>query len=349
METLRTEDFHYDLPERLIAQTPAEKRDNSRLMAINRATDAIEDRHFHDIIDYLHPGDLLVMNDTKVLPARIFGQKADTGAKVELLLLTRLDDHRWETMVKPGRKAKPGTVLDFYDAAGAQVLRGIIEETVDGGLRVIRFEYDGVFEAILDAIGTMPLPPYIHETLADQSRYQTVYAEHNGSAAAPTAGLHFTDALLSAIAAKGVGIAKVTLHVGIGTFRPVKAENIRDHHMHSERYLVPKETAAAIAQAKAAGGRIIAVGTTTVRTLESVARDHDGKIVAAGGSTDIFIVPGFRWQVVDALITNFHLPESTLLMLVSSFYDREKILAAYRRAIDENYRFFSFGDAMFLY
>ncbi|WP_329887375.1 tRNA preQ1(34) S-adenosylmethionine ribosyltransferase-isomerase QueA [Pseudoramibacter faecis] len=349
METLRTEDFHYDLPKRLIAQTPAEQRDNARLMAISRATDAIEDRHFHDIIDYLNSGDLLVMNDTKVLPARIFGQKADTGAKVELLLLTRLGDHRWKTMVKPGRRAKPGTTLDFYDMAGERVLRGTIEETVDGGLRVIRFEYDGVFEAILDAIGTMPLPPYIHETLQDQSRYQTVYAEHDGSAAAPTAGLHFTDALLGAIAAKGIGIAKVTLHVGIGTFRPVKAENILDHYMHSERYLVPKETAEAIAATKAAGGRVIAVGTTTVRTLESVARDHDGKIAAAGGSTDIFIVPGFHWQVVDALITNFHLPESTLLMLVSAFYDREKILAAYQHAIDESYRFFSFGDAMFLY
>lgn len=349
MKTLRTEDFHYDLPERLIAQTPAKKRDDSRLMAINRATDAIEDRHFHDIIDYLNPGDLLVMNDTKILPARIFGRKADTGARVELLLLTRLDDYRWETMVKPGRKARPGTTLDFYDAAGARVLRGTIEKIVDGGLRVICFEYDGVFEAILDVIGTMPLPPYIHETLEDQSRYQTVYAEHDGSAAAPTAGLHFTDALLGAIAAKGVGIAKVTLHVGIGTFRPVKAENVLEHHMHSERYLVPEETAEAIAATKAAGGRIIAVGTTTVRTLESVARDHGGWVTATGGSTDIFIYPGFRWQVVDALITNFHLPESTLLMLVASFYDREKILAAYQHAIDENYRFFSFGDAMFLY
>ena len=342
--TLSTKDFYYDLPEELIAQTPAAKRDASRLMAIDRGTGKIEDRHFHDILEYLLPGDLLVMNDTKVLPARIFGHRAQTGGKVELLLLRRLDDHRWETMVKPGKKALPGTQLEF--GAG---LTGTIEATVEGGLRIIHFDYEGVFEEILDAIGTMPLPPYIHETLKDQSRYQTVYAEHDGSAAAPTAGLHFTPELLSDIRAMGVETAEVTLHVGIGTFRPVKVDNILDHHMHEERYLVPAATAEAITRAKAEGRRVIAVGTTTVRTLESVAANHGGAVVAESGSTDIFIYPGFRWQVVDALITNFHLPESTLLMLVSSFYNREAVLAAYQHAIEERYRFFSFGDAMFLY
>lgn len=344
MEPLSTKDFDYNLPEALIAQTPAEKRDFSRLMAIDRQTDTIEDRHFYDILEYLKPGDLLVMNDTKVLPARIFGHRQETGGKVELLLLKRLDDHHWETMVKPGKKARPGTVITFD-----QGLTGTIEETIDGGLRIIRFDYEGVFEEILDAIGTMPLPPYIHETLKDQNRYQTVYAEKEGSAAAPTAGLHFTKDLLEKIREKGVAIAKVTLHVGIGTFRPVKCDNILDHHMHEERYLVPQQTAEAISKTQASGGRIVAVGTTTVRTLESVAQKHDGVVVAESGSTDIFIYPGFHWQVVDALITNFHLPESTLLMLVSSFYDRKKILAAYQHAIDADYRFFSFGDAMFLY
>ena len=345
---MKKSDFYYDLPEALIAQTPAEKRDMSRLMVIDRKTDKIEDRHFHDIVDYLKPGDLLVMNDTKVMPVRIYGHKKETGGKVELLLLKRLDDNRWETMVKPGRKAKPGAVLEFTDSDDKVVLEGTIEKTIDNGLRVIAFEYDGVFEEILNQIGTMPLPPYIHEKLSDPSRYQTVYAKYNGSAAAPTAGLHFTEALLDQIRGMGVKTAAVTLHVGLGTFRPVKEDNILDHQMHSEQYSVSQETADLIEKTKAEGGRVIAVGTTTVRTLESVASRHDGKGVAEHGSTSIFIYPGFHWNVIDALITNFHLPESTLLMLVSSFYDREKILAAYRHAVEEKYRFFSFGDAMFI-
>ncbi len=340
---LSTKDFYYDLPEELIAQTPLDKRDTSRLLAIDRGAGTYEDRHFHDVLDYLQPGDLLVMNDTKVLPARIFGHREETGGKVELLLLKRLDDHRWETMVKPGRKAKPGTVLVFGDG-----LKGTITETTPGGLRIIDFTYQGVFEEILADIGTMPLPPYIHETLKDQSRYQTIYAEHDGSAAAPTAGLHFTKELLEAIQSKGVAIAKVTLHVGIGTFRPVKVDNVLDHHMHEERYEVTQETARAIADTKARGGRVIAVGTTSVRTLESVARNNAGQVVAESGTTDIFIYPGYTWQVVDGLITNFHLPESTLLMLVSAFYNREKVMEAYDHAIAERYRFFSFGDAMLL-
>lgn len=345
---MKKSDFYYDLPEALIAQTPAEKRDMSRLMVIDRKTDKIEDRHFHDIVDYLKPGDLLVMNDTKVMPVRIYGHKKETGGKVELLLLKRLDDNHWETMVKPGRKAKPGAVLEFTDSDDKVVLEGTIEKTIDNGLRVIAFEYDGVFEEILNQIGTMPLPPYIHEKLSDPSRYQTVYAKYNGSAAAPTAGLHFTEALLDQIREMGVKTAAVTLHVGLGTFRPVKEDNILDHQMHSEQYSVSQETANLIEKTKAEGGRVIAVGTTTVRTLESVAARHDGKVVAEHGSTSIFIYPGFHWNVIDALITNFHLPESTLLMLVSSFYDREKILAAYRHAVEEKYRFFSFGDAMFI-
>ena len=345
---MKKSDFYYDLPEALIAQTPAEKRDMSRLMVINRKTDQIEDRHFHDIVAYLKPGDLLLMNDTKVMPVRIYGHKKETGGKVELLLLKRLDDNRWETMVKPGRKAKPGAILEFMDQDGSVVLEGTIEKTIDNGLRVIAFQYDGVFEEILNQIGTMPLPPYIHEKLSDPSRYQTVYAKYNGSAAAPTAGLHFTEALLDQIRAMGVKTAAVTLHVGLGTFRPVKEDNILDHQMHSEQYSVSQETADLIEATKVNGGRVIAVGTTTVRTLESVAARHDGKVVAEHGATSIFIYPGFHWNVIDGLITNFHLPESTLLMLVASFYDREKILAAYRHAVKEKYRFFSFGDAMFI-
>lgn len=344
MSHLSTKDFDYDLPEELIAQTPAEKRDNSRLMVLDRSKGTIEDRRFHDITEYLRPGDLLVMNNTKVLPARIFGHKKETGGKIELLLLKRLDDTRWETMVKPGKKAKPGTVISFGDN-----LEGTIERTIDDGLRIIDFDYEGVFEEILEDIGTMPLPPYIHETLKDQSRYQTVYAEVDGSAAAPTAGLHFTKPLLKKIEEMGVETAKVTLHVGLGTFRPVKVENVEDHHMHTERYMVPKKTAEAINRTKKAGGRVVAVGTTTVRTLESTAANNNGMVVPESGDTDIFIYPGFHWNVVDALITNFHLPQSTLLMLVSSFYSREKILEAYRHAVDERYRFFSFGDAMFIY
>ncbi|MEF9917739.1 MAG: tRNA preQ1(34) S-adenosylmethionine ribosyltransferase-isomerase QueA [Eubacterium sp.] len=345
METLSTKDFYYELPDELIAQTPEEKRDASRLMVINRQDDAVTDRHFHDIIDYLDENDLLVMNNTKVLPARIFGKRAETGGKVELLLLKRLDDKTWETMVKPGKKALPGTRLIFGDG----LLKGEIKNTLEGGLRSIEFEYEGIFEEIIDELGTMPLPPYIHEVLEDQDRYQTVYAKQTGSAAAPTAGLHFTENLLEELHAKGVKTAEVTLHVGIGTFRPVKCENVLEHHMHKETYQVSKEAAALIEETRAKGGRIIAVGTTSVRTLESVATRFNGKIKACEGATDIFIYPGYKWQVVDGLITNFHLPESTLLMLVSSFYNREAVLKAYHRAIEERYRFFSFGDAMFIY
>ena len=340
---LSTKDFYFDLPEGLIAQSPLEKRDESKLMVLDQEHKSIEHRHFFDLTNYLKAGDLLVMNDTKVLPARIFGIKEETGAKIELLLLKRLDENRWETMVKPGKKAKSGTWLNFGEG-----LRGCIEASIEGGLRIIQFEYDGVFEEILDAIGTMPLPPYIHETLEDQSRYQTVYAAHNGSAAAPTAGLHFTPEILKKIADMGVGIAKVTLHVGIGTFRPVKAEQLEDHQMHKESYELSQETARAINETKAKGGRIIAVGTTSVRTLESVAQKYRGQIVADRGDTDIFIYPGYKWQVVDGLITNFHLPESTLLMLVSAFYEREEVLKAYQEAIKNEYRFFSFGDAMLI-
>lgn len=343
MSTLTTKDFYYDLPEELIAQTPEAKRDASRLMVLHRSDGRIEDRHFYDIKAYLRPGDLLVMNNTKVIPARIFGRREGTGGKVELLLLKRLDANRWETMVKPGKKALPGSRLEFGPR-----LRGEIQETIEGGLRIIAFEYDGVFEEIIAELGTMPLPPYIHERLEDQSRYQTVYAKYDGSAAAPTAGLHFTQELIDAIHEMGVKTAEVTLHVGIGTFRPVKCENILDHHMHEESYQVSEATAELINRTKVEGGRVIAVGTTSVRTLESVAKRFDGKIQACQGSTDIFIYPGFKWQVVDGLITNFHLPESTLLMLVSAFYEREAILKAYQHAIDCRYRFFSFGDAMFI-
>lgn len=343
METLSTKDFYYDLPEDRIAQTPEQQRDHSRLMVIHREDGRIEDKHFCDIVDYLRPGDLLIMNNTKVLPARIYGKKAETGGKVELLLLKRLDEKRWETMVKPGKKALPGVEIVFSDK-----LRGVITDKIEGGLRIIEFDYEGVFEEILGELGTMPLPPYIHEELKDQSRYQTVYAKHTGSAAAPTAGLHFTEALIQELHEKGVQTAEVTLHVGIGTFRPVKCDQITEHHMHEETYCVPKETAEIVAKTREAGGRVIAVGTTSVRTLESVARDHDGQVVPCEGATDIFIYPGYQWQVVDGLITNFHLPESTLLMLVSAFYEREAVLEAYRLAVEKGYRFFSFGDAMFI-
>ena len=336
-----TKDYYYDLPEDRIAQTPIAKRDESKLLVLNRKDDTISDRTFSDIIDYLDPGDLLVINDTKVLPARIYGKKADTGVQVELLLLKRLDENRWETMVKPGRRAKPGTKLIF-----SEDLTGTIESTTEGGLRVIAFEYAGVFEEILAQIGTMPLPPYIHEKLEDQNRYQTVYATYDGSAAAPTAGLHFTPELLEKIQAKGVNIARVTLHVGIGTFRPVKVDDVRQHHMHTESYIVSDETAELIEKTKAKGGRVIAVGTTSVRTLESVAANNNGRVVAEQGDTGIFIYPGFKWQVVDALITNFHLPESTLIMLVSAFAGYENVMAAYKIAVQERYRFFSFGDSM---
>ena len=344
MENLTTKDFDYDLPKEQIAQTPAQKRDCSRLLVVNRSENTTEDRHFHDILEYLNPGDLLIMNDTRVLPARIFGYKENTGGKIELLLLKRRNDQIWETMVKPGRKAQPGVRLTF-----GPNLKGEILEKIDGGLRTIRFEYEGIFEEILDEIGTLPLPPYIHKQLKEQERYQTVYAKKTGSSAAPTAGLHFTKDLIKQIKAKGIKVADVTLHVGIGTFRPVKTDQLKDHHMHEETYRISQETVDLIKETKANGGRVIAVGTTSVRTLESVAQKFDGDLQASSGNTSIFIYPGYKWQVVDALITNFHLPESTLLMLVSAFYNREAVLKIYQEAIEKKYRFFSFGDAMFLY
>lgn len=336
-------DFYYDLPEELIAQCPLAKRDDSRLMVINRKKNAIEDRKFFDITDYLRPGDLLVMNNTKVLPGRLFGYREDTEGKVEILLLRHLSQKDWEIMVKPGKRAKVGARIVF-----SPDLKGEITGTTPGGLRVISFEYTGVFEEIINEIGLMPVPPYIHETLKDNNRYQTVYAKREGSSAAPTAGLHFTPDLIQKIENMGVEITEVTLHVGIGTFRPVKCDVIEEHHMHEEYYEVSEETAKAIKRTKEKGGRIIAVGTTSVRTLESNAKLHDGVVKAYTGVTDIFIYPGYEWEVVDAIITNFHLPESTLLMLVSAFYNRKAIMKAYQTAIDWKYRFFSFGDALFI-
>ena len=336
-------DFYYDLPEELIAQHPLKKRDESRLMVINRKKNTIEDRRFFDVTEYLRPGDLLVMNNTKVIPGRIYGHREDTGGKVEILLLRHLSDKDWEIMVKPGKRAKVGARIVF-----SPELKGVITGTTQGGLRVISFEYTGIFKEIVNEIGLMPVPPYIHETLADNNRYQTVYAKREGSSAAPTAGLHFTPDLLEKIEKMGVSIAEVTLHVGIGTFRPVKCDVIEEHHMHEEYFEVPEETAKAIKRTKKNGGRVIAVGTTSVRTLESDAQFNEGTVEAYSGVTDIFIYPGYEWKVVDAMITNFHLPESTLLMLVSAFYNREAVMKAYQTAIDLKYRFFSFGDAMFI-
>lgn len=338
--TLTKEMFRYDLPVELIAQSPILKRDQSRLMVLHRQDESIEHKVFTDILDYLKEGDVLVRNDTKVLPARLFGIKEKTGAKVEVFLLKPLGGDLWETLVKPGKRLKEGDLVTFNET-----LRGkIVRRTEDGG-RVVEFLYDGDFEAILEQIGEVPLPPYIKEKLEDKDRYQTVYATHTGSVAAPTAGLHFTPDLLQKIEKKGVQIANVTLNVGLGTFRPVKAENILDHHMHSESYHVPEETARIINEAKAEGRRIVSVGTTVTRTLESNV-DENGKLKAGYGETDIFIYPGFQFRMVDVLITNFHLPESTLLMLVSAFSNREFILKAYDEAVKERYRFFSFGDSM---
>lgn len=336
-------DFYYDLPDELIAQCPLKKRDNSRLMVLNRKNNTIADRHFSDITDYLHPGDLLVMNNTKVLPGRLYGHREDTGGKVEILLLRHLSKTDWEIMVKPGKRARVGARIVF-----SPELKGEITGTTEGGLRVIKFEYDGIFQEIINDIGLMPVPPYIHETLKDNNRYQTVYAKYEGSSAAPTAGLHFTPDLIEKIEAMGVETTEVTLHVGIGTFRPVKCDIIEEHHMHEEYCEVTEATAKAIKRTKANGGRIIAVGTTSVRTLESNAKRHGGEVKADAGVTDIFIYPGYTWEVVDGLITNFHLPESTLLMLVSAFYNREAVMKAYQTAIDWKYRFFSFGDAMYI-
>jgi len=340
---MKLSDFNYNLPEELIAQDPLEKRDNSRLMVLHRETGELEHKHFYDVIDYLNPGDCLVVNNTKVIPARLMGVKEETGASIEVLLLKRKEEKVWETLVKPGKKARVGARISFGDG----LLVGEVIDVVEEGNRLIRFEYDGIFEEILDRLGQMPLPPYITHQLQDKNRYQTVYAKYDGSAAAPTAGLHFTEELLQKIQDKGIRIAKVTLHVGLGTFRPVKEENVLDHHMHSEFYIVDEEAANIINETKANGGRVISVGTTSTRTLETVA-EPDGHIPVKSGWTDIFIYPGYRFKAVDCLITNFHLPESTLIMLVSALADRETILHAYETAVEEKYRFFSFGDAMLI-
>ena len=337
-------DFYFDLPQELIAQDPLEDRSSSRLLVLDKKTGKTQHRIFKDIVEYLRPGDCLVINDTKVIPARLFGVKKDTGAKIEVLLLKRRENDIWETLVKPGKKAKPGTVIDFGDG----ILTGTVIETVDDGNRLIQFSYEGIFEEILDRLGQMPLPPYITHKLQDKNRYQTVYAKYEGSAAAPTAGLHFTKELLKQIEDMGVNIARVTLHVGLGTFRPVKVENVLEHHMHSEYYNVTETAAKMINDTKKNGGRIIAVGTTSTRTLESVA-DENGIIHPGCGNTEIFIYPGYKFKAIDCLITNFHLPESTLLMLVSALAGREHILNAYNIAVKERYRFFSFGDAMFIH
>lgn len=340
---MKTADFDYELPQELIAQDPLEQRDSSRLLILDKKTGERTHRIFHDIIDYLHEGDCLVINNTKVIPARLIGEREGTGGKVEVLLLKRKTDNVWETLVKPGKKARPGMRLSF----GGGLLHAEVQEVVDEGNRLIRFEYEGIFEEILDQLGQMPLPPYITHQLKDKNRYQTVYAKYEGSAAAPTAGLHFTEELLQQIQEKGVRIARVTLHVGLGTFRPVKVEDVTEHHMHTEFYHVSQEAADIINETKKQGGRVICVGTTSCRTIESAADEH-GVVQATEGDTDIFIYPGYRFKVLDCLITNFHLPESTLLMLVSALAGKENIMAAYKEAVEMRYRFFSFGDAMFI-
>ena len=340
---MKTSDFYYDLPKELIAQTPVEPRDSSRLLLLNRNDGKIEHKHFFDIIDALNPGDLLVANDSRVLPARIFGIKKNTGARVEFLLLKQISGNRWETLCKPGKKAREGAEFVFGDG----ILKAEIVEVKEDGNRIVDFDCDENFFTALDKIGQMPLPPYITEELQDRERYQTVYSNELGSAAAPTAGLHFTTELMEKIKAKGVNIAYVTLHVGLGTFRPVKVDDVTKHKMHSEHYEIPAETAELIKQTKKNGGRVIAVGTTSCRTLESVASFY-GEIKPCDGFTDIFIYPGYEFKVLDGLITNFHLPESTLIMLVSAFAGYDNVMNAYKTAVDEKYRFFSFGDAMFI-
>lgn len=340
---MNVKDYDYDLPEELIAQDPLEDRSSSRLMVLDRQTGDVEHRHFTDILEYLHPGDCLVINNTKVIPARLFGVKEDTQAKIEVLLLKRKENDIWETLVKPGKKAKPGTKLVFGDG----LLTAEVVDVVEEGNRLIQFHYDGIFEEILDQLGQMPLPPYITHQLKDKNRYQTVYAKYDGSAAAPTAGLHFTKELLQKVKDMEVDIAEVTLHVGLGTFRPVKVENVLDHHMHSEFYMVSQEAADKINRAKESGHRVIAVGTTSTRTLEAAA-DENGRLHETSGWTEIFIYPGYQFKVIDALITNFHLPQSTLVMLVSALAGREHVLHAYEIAVKERYRFFSFGDAMLI-
>ncbi|MDD7363353.1 MAG: tRNA preQ1(34) S-adenosylmethionine ribosyltransferase-isomerase QueA [Peptoniphilus sp.] len=338
---MKTSDFYYDLPQELIAQHPSQKRDESRLLHL-RGDGSYEDLHFKDILDLIRPEDVLVINNTKVLPARIFGHRPDKDEKIEVLLVKELEPDFWQCMVRPGRKMKLGTTIEF-----SSDLSGTVEEITDDGLRLIRFNYEGVFIEILEKLGEMPLPPYIHEKLEDQDRYQTVYAKYEGSAAAPTAGLHFTEELLQKIKDKGTDVAEITLHVGLGTFRPVQTDTIEEHHMHSEYYRIDEVAAEKINRAKARGGRVIAVGTTSIRTLES-AMNALGEIRPDARETNIFIYPGYEFQIVDAIVTNFHLPESTLIMLVSAFSGRETILKAYEHAVEEKYRFFSFGDAMFI-
>lgn len=340
---MKTSDFYFDLPEELIAQDPLEDRSSSRLLILDRETGETEHHVFTDIIEYLRPGDCLVLNNTKVIPARLYGVKEDTGATIELLLLKRKENDIWETLVKPGKKAKPGTKIVFGDGR----LRAEVLDVVEEGNRLIQFSYEGIFEEVLDSLGEMPLPPYITHKLQDKNRYQTVYAKYEGSAAAPTAGLHFTTDLLSKIEAKGVKLAYVTLHVGLGTFRPVKVEDVKNHHMHSEFYQISQEAADTINEAKRTGHRVICVGTTSCRTIESAA-DENGMLHECCDNTEIFIYPGYQFKVLDCLITNFHLPESTLLMLVSALAGQESVLAAYEEAVSEKYRFFSFGDAMFI-
>ena len=340
---MNIKEFYYDLPEELIAQDPLADRSSSRLLTLDKNSGAFSHHVFRDIVDYLNPEDCLVINNTKVIPARLMGEKEGTGAGIEVLLLKRTEDNVWETLVKPGKKARPGARISF----GGGLLVGEVIDVVEEGNRLIKFEYEGIFEEILDQLGQMPLPPYITHRLEDKNRYQTVYAKHDGSAAAPTAGLHFTPELLEKIKAKGIRIAEVTLHVGLGTFRPVKVENILEHHMHSEFYMVDEEAAEIINETKKNGGRVICVGTTSCRTIES-ASSEDGTIKAGSGWTEIFIYPGYKFKMLDALITNFHLPESTLLMLISALAGRDNVMAAYEEAVKERYRFFSFGDAMFI-
>jgi len=340
---VKLEEFDYNLPEELIAQVPIAKRDESRLMVLHRESKRVEHKTFKDIIDYLQPGDCLVRNNTKVIPARLYGKK-ETGANVEFVLLNQIEGDIWESIVRPGNKLKPGTKVEFGDG----LLKATILDIMDGGTRKVEFEYEGIFNEILDKIGLMPLPPYIHESLKEKDRYQTVYAKYNGSAAAPTAGLHFTPELLKRIEEKGVKIANVTLHVGIGTFRPVKEENIEEHKMHTEHFYIKQEDADKINETKKAGGRVIAVGTTSCRVLETIASEETGLVEATEGDTGIYIYPGYKFKCIDGLITNFHLPKSTLLMLVSALAGREFVLDAYNEAVKEKYRFFSFGDAMFI-
>ena len=343
MRNMRTEDFYFDLPEELIAQDPLEDRSGSRLLVLDKETGQTEHRIFKDVIDFLEPGDCLVINETKVIPARLFGAKVGTDAKIEVLLLKRGENDTWETLVRPGKKARVGTKISFGDG----LLIGEVVDVVEEGNRLIRFSYEGIFEEILDQLGQMPLPPYITHQLEDKNRYQTVYAKNSGSAAAPTAGLHFTPELLKQIEEKGIDIARVTLHVGLGTFRPVKVDNILEHHMHSEFYQISAEAADKVNGAKERGKRVICVGTTSCRTVESAA-DENGRLRETSGWTEIFIYPGYQFKVLDSLITNFHLPESTLVMLVSALAGREQVLAAYAEAVEERYRFFSFGDAMII-